>query len=69
MLSLVSPREPYFAIAVNFFVVCAINKLRDLGFTNVPRLVINPDARAGLFTKNISGIKNETFKLEEIVTL
>lgn len=69
LLSLVSPREPYFSIAVNFFVVCVINKLRDLGFTNVPRLVINPNARAGLFTKNISGIKNETFKLEEIVTL
>lgn len=69
LLGLHKPREPHFSIAVNFFVVCLINKLRELGFNNIPNLAINPNSRAGLFAKNISGIKDETFKIEELITI
>lgn len=64
LLGLKKPREPHFSIAVNFYLVCLLNKLRDIGFTNVPHLIINPDSKNRLFVKNISGIEEETFKIE-----
>lgn len=69
LLNIIRPREPHFYIAVNFFVVCLLNKLRELSFNDVPQLIINPGSRGGLFTKNISGINNETFKIEDIGVL
>jgi len=64
--SLVKPREPHFYIAVNFYVVCLLNKLREIGFMNVPHFIINPDSKSSLGMKNISGIKDELFKIENI---
>lgn len=58
--------EPHFYIAVNFFTVCLLNKLREIGFKDAPHLVIDSDSKSKLFSKNISGIKNEVYKIEDI---
>ncbi len=58
-------KEPHFYIAINFYVVCLLNRLREIGFQNAPHLVINPEANKNYWGKNISGIKNETFKIED----
>lgn len=63
---IVKQHEPHFYIAVNFFVVCVLNKLREIGFINAPHLVVDSDSKAELFSKNISGIKNEVYKIEDI---
>ena len=66
LLGIVKPTEPHFYIAINFFVVCLLNKLREISFKNVPHYVINPDLKGTLFTKTFSGIKNETFKIADL---
>lgn len=63
---IVKPREPHFYIAVNFFVVCLLNKLREIGFTDVEHYVINPEANKIYIGKIISGIKDELFKIENL---
>ncbi|MGI5841245.1 MAG: hypothetical protein ACOX6N_03450 [Patescibacteria group bacterium] len=65
LINIIKPREPYFYISINFFVVCLLNKLRELGFSNVEHYIINPDAPEIFIGKNISGIKNELFKIED----
>lgn len=62
---LIKPREPHFYIAVNFFVVCVLNKLRELGF-NVLHLAIDPEAKEPYIGKHISGIKDEKFKIVRV---
>ena len=66
LLNIVKPREPHFYIAVNFFVVCLLNKLREIGYQNILHLAINPEAREPYIGKNISGIKNEKFKIVRV---
>lgn len=66
LIGVVKPREPHFYIAVNFFVVCLLNKLRELGFQNVEHYMVNPDAPKVFLGKSISGIKDELFKIEDI---
>jgi hypothetical protein len=66
LLKIVKSFEPHFYIAVNFFVVCLLNKLRELGYSNVPHFAINTDSKTIPLSKNISGIKNELFKIEDI---
>lgn len=63
---LVKPREPHFYIAVNFFVACVVNKLRELGFSRVFHLAIDPEAKEPYIGKHISGIKNERFKIVRV---
>lgn len=62
----VTPREPHFYIAINFFVVCLLNKLREIGFQDIEHYIINPDSNKVFFGKIISGIKDELFKIEDI---
>lgn len=64
--NLIKPREPHFYIAVNFYVVCVLNKLRELGFPNLPCLMVNPEAPRLYVGKNISGISNERFKIVRV---
>lgn len=66
LIKAVKPKEPHFYIAVNFFVVCLLNKLRELGFANVDHYIINPDAPKVFMGKIISGIKDELFKIENL---
>ena len=66
LIKTVKPRDPHFYIAVNFFVVCVLNKLREMGFSDVEHYVINPDAPKTYMGKIISGIENEMFKIEDI---
>ncbi len=66
LLKIIKKKEPHFYIAVNFYVVCLLNKLKEIGFQNIPHLVINPKAPKNYWGKNISGIKNETFKIENL---
>ncbi len=63
--SLIKPREPHFYIAVNFFVVCVLNKLRELGF-DILHLAIDPEAKEPYSGKKISGINNEQFKIVRV---
>ncbi|MFA5894192.1 MAG: hypothetical protein WC851_00275 [Candidatus Shapirobacteria bacterium] len=60
------PKEPHFYIAINFFVVCLLNNLRELGYQNIEHYVINSDSSKVIFNKVISGIKDELFKIEDI---
>lgn len=66
LLNLVKPREPYFYIAVNFFIVCLLNKLREIGYKNILHLAINPEAKEPYIGKQISGIKDEKFKIVRV---
>jgi len=66
LMKIVKPMEPHFYIAVNFFVVCLLNKLREIGFSDVEHYIINPDAPKVFGGKVISGIKDELFKIESI---
>jgi len=66
LMKIVKPREPHFYIAVNFFVVCLLNKLREIGFNDVEHYIINPDAPKVIGGKVISGIKDELFKIESL---
>lgn len=65
LIKVAKKHEPHFYIAVNFFVVCVLNKLREIGFGKVPHFVINPDSKDP-FARNISGIKDETFKIVDV---
>lgn len=69
LLKLTKPREPHFYIAINFFVVCLTNRLRELGFTEVDNYIINPEAQSVYLGKVISGIKDELFKIESITSI
>jgi len=66
LLKIIKKHNPHFYIAVNFFLACVLNKLRELGFNNIPHFVINPDAKNSPIDKNISGIQNEVFKIQII---
>ncbi|KKP68183.1 MAG: hypothetical protein UR68_C0005G0039 [Candidatus Roizmanbacteria bacterium GW2011_GWA2_35_19] len=66
LIKAVKPREPHFYIAVNFLVVCVLNKLREIGFSDVEHYIINPDAPKVFGGKIISGIKDELFKIESL---
>jgi len=66
LVKVTKPREPHFYIAVNFFIVCLLNKLREIGFNNVEHFIINPDAPKVYGGKIISGIKDELFKIESL---
>lgn len=68
LIKAVKPREPHFYIAVNFFVVCLLNKLREIGFSDVEHFIINPEAPKVFFGKVISGIKDELYKIENLST-
>ncbi|MBU1016678.1 MAG: hypothetical protein ABIJ36_00530 [Patescibacteria group bacterium] len=62
----VKQSDPHFYIAVNFYVVCVLNKLRELGFSSIPHFIVNPEAPKLYIGKNISGIHNERFKIMRI---
>ncbi len=66
LIRVVKKREPHFYIAVNFFIVCLLNKLKELGYSRVPHLIINTELKEDGFGKNISGIKDETFKIQDL---
>lgn len=66
LLGITKIPQPHFYIAINFFIVCTLNILREIGYLNIPHYVINPNFKPGLFDKNISGIKDEIFKIEDI---
>lgn len=63
--NIVKQYDPHFYIAVNFFVVCVLNRLREMGFKKAPHFVINPEPK-NLLSKNISGIKDEVFKMVDV---
>ena len=65
LINLTKQHDPHFFIAVNFFVVCLLNKLRQLGFASVPHYVVDPTSSSG-FGAKFSGIENEVFKIEDV---
>ncbi len=62
LLGIVARHEPHFYIAVNFFMVCVINRLREIGFINVPKVYIHAGENR-VSAKNISGIDSEFFQI------
>lgn len=65
LLNLTLKQNPHFYIAVNFFVVCLLNKLRENG-RSVPHWIVYPHSNTRLFAKNLSGIQDEIFKIEDV---
>jgi len=67
VLGLLKKHDPHFYIAVNFYIVCVLNKLRSLGYTSIPHYYINSGKSNNILSKNISGIVNEQFQITRVI--
>lgn len=67
LLKLTKKKNPHFSIAVNFYVTCVLGKLRELGYQAIPKWGINPYTQNGSLIKDLSGVRNEIFKIEMFI--
>ncbi len=59
-LGLAKKHQHHFVIATNFFVVCLINKLREINYSEIPEMIISENPRIPI---SIFGNDNEQFKI------